>query len=124
MAQTSEKTTGAGNKVPHQGDHDRVQLLSVKADGTPDQHNPELIGDKETTLAATREQFAQQAVSAVDVAERGVSSGGGEQLEQDPSIAELQGKHEDAAKAAESAAEKAVESLHQGLGDTSTSGSK
>lgn len=114
MAEASEKTTAAGsaaNKLEHQGDHDRVQMLSLKADGTPDQHNPEFISDKESSLEATAEQFRQQAVSAVDVAERGVSTDVGETVEQDPGIAELQEKHESAAKGAESAAKSAVESL-------------
>lgn len=71
MSTSTEKNTKAAqaaNPVPHQGDHDRVQMLSLKADGTPDQHNPEIIGDPETAKVAAREQFAQQAVSAADVA--------------------------------------------------------
>ena len=114
MAEASEKSTGAGqasNKVAHEGDHDRVQMLSLKADGTPDQHNPEFIGEKESSLAATSEQFRQQAVSAVDVAERGAGVSSGEDVEQDPGISELQKKHESAAKGAESAAESAVNAL-------------
>lgn len=112
MAQASEKTTGPGNTVPHQGDHDRVQMLSVRADGTPDQHNPEFIGDRDATVAVTTEQFRQQAVSAVDVTERGVSAGtGGEPVEQDPTVAALQEKHQSAADAAAGAAESAVSAL-------------
>lgn len=114
MAQASEKNTGTGNTVPHQGDHDRVQMLSLKADGTPDQHNPEFIGDREATLEATKRQFAEQAVSAVDVAERHTVSGGPaavETVEQDPLIAEVQQKTEAAAQAGEQAAEKAVDAL-------------
>lgn len=115
MAQASEKSTGPGNTaVPYQGDHDRVQMLSLKADGTPDQHNPELIGDREATLEATKRQFAEQAVSAVDVAERHTVSGvpgGAEEVEQDPRIAEVQEKTQAASDAAESAAERAVDAL-------------
>lgn len=116
MAQASEKTTGTGNTaVPQQGDHDRVAMLSLRADGVPDQHNPELIGDKDFALEATRRQFREQAVSAADVAERGVTADtGGEQLDQDPEIAKLQQVHDQAASAAEAAADKAVEALHTG----------
>jgi hypothetical protein len=126
MAQTNEKTAGPGNEVPHAGDHDRVQMLSLKADGTPDQQNPELIGEREATLAATAEQFRQQAVSAVDVAERHTVSGGpagvAEQVEQDPKIAEVQAKAEAAADAATSAAESAVDRLLADGGDAPAAG--
>jgi hypothetical protein len=72
-------------------------MLSLKADGTPDQHNPEIVGDKEFALEATKEQFRQQAVSAVDQEKRAElfgTGGGGEQLEQDPKIAELKDAHD------------------------------
>jgi hypothetical protein len=100
--------------VPAHGDHDRVAMLSVKADGTLDQNNPEIIGDKEFALKATQEQFRQQAVSAVDAQKRPEifgTPGGGEQLEQDPAIAELKDAHESAEKAAESAATSTVNAL-------------
>lgn len=101
------------------GDHDRVVMASRKADGTPDQTPDfEYIGDKETTLRATKEQLTQQAVSAVDVAERGVTSseaGGDDKSglpatgpQSDPSIAALADKHDAAKSAAESAAESEV----------------
>jgi len=112
MAEAS-KTPTQSNKVPHQGDHDRIQMPSVKADGTLDQHNPELIGDKETTLAAVKEQFVQQAVSAADV----VNSSGGTTVEgapQDPAIEAAVKEHEKVAAAAEKAAEKLVDDLHKG----------
>lgn len=117
MAQASEKTTGTGNTaVSGHGDHDRVAMLSLRADGVPDQHNPELIGDREFAVEATRRQFVEQAVSAVDVRERGVSAGTGaaETVPQDPAIEELQKKHESAASAAESAAESVVDALYGG----------
>lgn len=110
MAEASN-TPKQANKVPHQGAHDRVQMLSLKADGTPDQHNPEIIGDKETAIAAAKEQFKQQAVSAVDVQS---ASGGGTTVEdapQDPAIEEHQKAHEKAAAAAEKAAESTVNAL-------------
>lgn len=100
------------------GDHDRVVMASRKPDGTPDQ-TPDFtyIGDKETTLAATKEQLKQQAVSAVDVAERGVTSSEADDKsglpatgpQSDPSIGAMADKHDKAAKAAEKAAETEVD---------------
>lgn len=106
-------STTKGNTVPHQGDHDRVAMLSLKPDGTPDQHNPEIIGDTETAKAATKEQFKQQAVSAAD-ATNAAPTGGGTVVEdapQDPAIAAAAKEHEKAAAAAEKAAEKTVDAL-------------
>lgn len=114
MATAKDAGETGNTAVPHEGDHDRVVMLSLKADGTPDQHNPEIIGDKEFAVAATREQFAQQAVSAVDVTERGATVSAGEEVKQDPSIEKLQKQHDKAAGAAEKAAESVVNSLHQG----------
>jgi hypothetical protein len=96
--------------VPHEGDHDRVGMLSLRADGTPDQHNPEIIGDKDAALAATTEQFKQQAVSAVDVqnAPKPVEA------EQDPTIAKAQAEHEKVSDQAAKAAKAVVDGLHQG----------
>jgi hypothetical protein len=104
----------ASNAVPHQGDHDRVAMLSLRADGTHDQHNPEFI-DEEFAREASKVQFAQQAVSAVDAVERSATidtgAAGGEDVPQDPSIEKLQKAHDKAATAAEKAAESAVKSL-------------
>lgn len=98
--------------VPSGGDHDRVQMLSLRADGTPDQHNPEIIGDKDVAITAAKQQFAEQAVSAVDVEQRGVTvDTGTTEVDQDPSIAKLQKAHESAQSAGEKAAESAVNSL-------------
>lgn len=108
MANTQEADKPV-NKVPGHGDHDRVQMLSLHADGTPAQIAPELIGDKGTTLAATKEQFKQQAVSAKDVELRGVTADA--DSERDEEV--LKKEHDAAAKAAENAAEKAVDALHQ-----------
>lgn len=113
MAETSKPV----NKVPGGGDHDRVAMLSLRADGTPDQTDPEIIGDKETAVEAAKEQFRQQAASAVDVAkaaERGTTSAGIADAPQDPSIEEVRKAQETAAKAAESAAEATVNKLHEG----------
>lgn len=100
--------------VPQHGDRDRVAMLSLKADGTPDQHNPEIVGEKEFALEATKEQFKQQAVSAVDQTKRAELFGTGstaEELSQDPKIEELQDAHNAAAKDAEKAAESTVKGL-------------
>lgn len=115
MADTTKPSAAAaGNTaVPH-GDRDRVAMLSLRADGSPDQHNPEIIGNREFALEATREQFKQQAVSAVDQEKRAELFGTGdsaEKLEQDPKIAELQEAHQAAEKQATAAAESTVGAL-------------
>jgi hypothetical protein len=111
MAEAKNVVAAGNTAVPH-GDHDRVAMLSLRADGTPDQHDPEIIGDREFALAATKRQFTEQAVSAVDQRERGITSGdGGEPVAQDPEIAALQEKHEAAEKSADSAAESTVSAL-------------
>lgn len=105
------------NKVEVKGAHDRVAMLSLKADGTPDQTAPEIIGDKDAAVAAAKVQFAEQAVSAVDEAKRPELDLGGTvtgEVAEDPSIAELKKAHDSAAKAAESKAESVVGSLHNG----------
>lgn len=118
MAEAGKPASGGNTAVPHQGDHDRVVMLSLKADGTPDQHNPEIIGDKQFALEAAKKQFAEQAVSAADVDARGVSSDeGGEKGEESEEAKALREAHEKAEKAGEAAAEKAIASLHKGLGD-------
>lgn len=114
MASTQDTTPV--NKAAKGGDHDRVTMLSLRADGSPDQTNPEIIGDKDGAIAATAEQFKQQAVSAADREIRGVSSDDREGASdtEDPTVAELQKAHEAAAKGADSAAKSVVESLHKG----------
>lgn len=124
---TSTTKAAAGNTaVPHEGDHDRVQMLSLRADGTPDQHNPEMIDDSEATRDATREQFAQQAVSAADVNRARRQSGpfmvttdkdGNEvrkpasEAPQDPSVAEAKDELDKVDEAARKAADAAVDKL-------------
>jgi hypothetical protein len=112
-------TTEGNTAVPHQGDHDRVAMLSLRADGTPDQHNPEIIGDVEWAKAAAREQFAQQAVSAADVRATSVPMMVvGDELKpaseapQDPEIEAAQKEHQKVAEAAEKAADAMVDALH------------
>jgi hypothetical protein len=114
MAEDTTKET-ANTAVPNQGDHDRVAMLSLRADGTPDQHNPEIIGDKDTAIAAAKRQFADQAVSAADVEARGATADtGAETVKQDPEIEKLQKQHDKVAGAAEKQAAKVVGELHQG----------
>ena len=109
----ADEKKAANTAVQHEGDHDRVAMLSLKADGTPDQHNPEIIGDKEFALEATKRQFAEQAVSAADAERREVAAGA-ETVEQDPAIAKAQAEDEKTVAAAEKAATSVVESLHKG----------
>lgn len=119
--------TSEGNTaVPHQGDHDRVQMLTLNADGTPRDHNPEIIGDPEVAKAMAREQFAQQAVSAADVRATSVPMMVvGDELRpaseapQDPAIAERQAEHEKVAEAARKAADAMVDALHADAGKSS-----
>lgn len=117
-----EKTEAVGNTAVNQGDHDRVQMLSLRADGTPDQHNPEIIGDPEVAKALAREQFAQQAVSALDQARAqsvpmavvGDELKPASDVPQDSSIKEAQDEHEKATEAAHKAADAMVDALHKG----------
>jgi hypothetical protein len=107
--------------VPDHGDHDRVTMLSLKADGTPDQNNPELIGDKQFALDATRRQYEEQAVSAVDVRERGVTANtDAKDIDQDPEIQRLKDAHDKAADAAKSAADSTVGALFNDDAPTTT----
>lgn len=109
-----EKTpTGSNTAVPVR-DHDRVAMLSLRADGTPDNYDPELIGDEEATKAATREQFRQQAVSVTDdLARRQLAGGGtaGEDTPEDPTVEALKDAHEKAEENANEAADSAVDAL-------------
>lgn len=110
---TSTPAAAGNTAVPTPGDHDRVAMLSLRADGTPDQNNPELIGDKAAALAATTAQFQQQAVSAADHAARTTTAvTTGEPGPQDPHIAALQDVHTTAEAAAAKAAAAAVDALH------------
>ncbi|MFF6925842.1 hypothetical protein [Streptomyces californicus] len=101
------------------GDHDRIVMASRRADGSMDQTRPEFIGDKDVAIAAAKEQLAQQAASAVDVAARGVSSTpeGEGSSEPDPDVAALKAAQDQAIETAEAQAEREVRDLHKGLGD-------
>lgn len=107
--------------VPAHGDRDRIQLPSLRADGSLDQHNPEFIDASDFTKDAVREQYRQQAVSAADVQIRGASSvpmmivDGKEvpasEAPQDPSIQKMQDEHQKVADAAAKAADVTVDAL-------------
>ena len=126
MATTPKKDTEAGvlqdkptPKAAEHGDHDRIVMASRRADGSMDQVNPEFIGDKETAVAAAKQQLAQQAASAVDTAARGVSSApeGEGSSEPDAEVQALKDAQDRAIATAEAKAEREVEERHQGLGD-------
>ncbi|MFJ9318252.1 hypothetical protein [Streptomyces globisporus] len=127
MATTPKKDTPASGVLQEKpdpaaakaGDHDRIVMASRRADGSMDQVAPEFIGDKDVAIAAAKEQLAQQAASAVDVAARGVSSApeGEGSSEPDPDIAALKAAQDKAIETAESQAEREVNDLHKGLGD-------
>lgn len=113
-------TESKGNTaVPAHGDVDRVQMLSLRADGTPDQSpGVVMIGDEETARAQTREQFAQQAVSATDQQLRAEQAAAGRtgtdtpaQDVQDPVISELIEAHAEANDAAVKAADSVMDDL-------------
>lgn len=113
-----DKSATPVNPLVNEGDHDRVVMLSLNADGTPDQHNPEIIGDKEAAKEAAKVQFAQQAVAAVDAdkrAELGLS-GTVEGDTSDAKIDKLKAEHDKVAASAEKRAETVVEALHKGDG--------
>lgn len=102
----------AGATVPH----DRVVSLSLRSDGTPDQNNPEIIGDKDAAVEATKKQFREFAVSAADAEKRrevGLTSDD-EGDTSDAVIDKLKAEHDKVAEAAEKRAESVVSSLHKG----------
>jgi hypothetical protein len=126
-----QATAQAVNPLPEGGDHDRVAMLSLRADGVPDQYAPEVIIDEDAAVRAAKVQFAEQAVSAADVALTGATSPssrvtiigkeGDEPDEvvplttdaagEDPSIAEARKAHEAAQEAAQGAAEATIRAL-------------
>lgn len=110
---TTTTAAKADQPVAPAGDHDRVTMLSLRADGTPDQTAPEIVGDKGVAEAATKRQFAERAVSAADDAARRANQEA-DKAPQDPTISALQEEHEKVAAAAESTAAAVVEQLHQG----------
>jgi hypothetical protein len=115
MANTTEDAE-AGNTALPTTPHDRVVSLSLRADGTPDQNNPELIGDKDAAIEAAKRQFAEQAVSAVDSEKRTeLGLAGTEEGDtSDAKIDALKAEHDKVAAAAEKRAESVVNALHKG----------
>lgn len=63
MTMATEKKAPAVE--PEQG-QDRVVMLSLRADGTPDQTSPVVIGDKEEAIEAAKRQFVEKALSDAD----------------------------------------------------------
>lgn len=122
---TTKATDAKGNTAVPETPHDKVAMLSLRADGTPDQSNPEIVGDPETAKAAAREQFKQQAVSAADQIHAtsvpmmtvatddkgGTEERPASEAPQDPSIQERKDEHEKVAEAAEKAADAMVDAL-------------
>lgn len=105
-------------KAAEHGDHDRIAMPSVRADGSWDQNNPEVIGDLDTAVQAAREQAAVRASSAVDVAARGVTTEPEDagSSEPDAEVKALKEAQEKAANAAADAAERDIKARHKGLG--------
>lgn len=95
------------------GDHDRIVGLSIRSDGSLDQTNPEIIGDKDFALDAAKRQFAEIAVSAVDAEKRRELGLAGEDDgdTSDRLIDELKKAHDSAAAAGEKQAESVINAL-------------
>lgn len=116
MPKTDTETTAKAPSSPApaavKGDHDRVVMASRLADGTPDQTPDfEFIGDRDVTLAATKEQLATIAVHAVDAERHSpVAPAAGEEgsSEPDPIVSEDIKAKEAAAEAGAKAAEAEV----------------
>lgn len=104
MAEANEKNVNTAVA------HDRVVMLSLRADGTPDQINPEIIGDKALAVEAAKRQFAEQAVSAADDAKRAAEKAA-ETVKQDPTIEAAQKEHAKIEAAAEKSAEATINAL-------------
>lgn len=112
------KTPDVGKPVVTTNDHDRVVALSINKDGGIDQSpDVEIIGDKDAAIDATKRQFAEIAVAAVDAekrAELGLAGTVGTEPGPDKAIDALKAEHDKAAAAAEKKAESLVNSIHNG----------
>ena len=116
-SKSSTSTDGVAKVAGVEAPHDRVVSLSLRSDGTPDQTNPEIIGDKETALELTKKQFAEYAVSAADQKlreEQGLAGTTTDEPGADKQIDALKAEHDKVAAAAEKQAEAVVNSLHKG----------
>lgn len=108
MADETKPSETKPSKTKLSGDHDRVTMASRKPDGTPDQTPDfEYIGDREVTLAQTKRQLGEQAVSAIDVEQRAAAAAE-EEVPQDATIAENIKLHEAAVKDTDKQAEAEV----------------
>lgn len=112
------ETKSTDKQVVSTNDHDRVVALSINKEGGIDQTpDVEIIGDKDAAIDATKRQFAEIAVAAVDAekrAELGLAGTGPDVAGPDKAIDALKAEHDKAAAAAEKKAEALVNSLHQG----------
>lgn len=109
----AEKPAPTDKPVVTIADHDRISGLSISKDGTPDQSPGWEFLDKDSALDATKEQFRQIAVAAVDAEKRpelGLAGPQDEGSTADGPIDALRAEHEKAAAAAEKAAEALVNS--------------
>lgn len=104
----ADKSAAAATKSLPATEGDRVAMLSLNADGTPDQTDPTIIIPKDDAIEATTEQLAQRAGSIVEqTAERDEDG-----VLVDP-IA-VASAHDDAVAGAAKDAEKVVNALHEG----------
>lgn len=114
-APASNAAKGDDNKGGQAADRDRVVMASRAPDGTPLQHDPELIGPKDDAIAGARKQLVEQAVSVTDqrqTREDVDTRRAADDEQQDPAISARREEHEAAAKAAAKAAEAEVSKLH------------
>ncbi|MEJ7763878.1 MAG: hypothetical protein WKF86_00115 [Acidimicrobiales bacterium] len=113
MADITKPAKAAGTDTPAPaGPHDEVVALSIRNDGSLDQHAPEIIGDEAGAIEVTKVQFAQMAVTEADLrAQRDERARAEADAKQDPVIEQRIKEHEAAVKAAEATAERVVKSL-------------
>lgn len=114
---SNQKPTDVAAPVVKNDNHDRVVSLSIDKTGAPDQTPGfTIIGDKEAALDATKRQFAEFAVSAVDQEKRvELGLAGAEDGDTaDAKIDALKAEHEKAAAAAEKKAEAVVNAAFEG----------
>lgn len=116
----AKNTSGVNAEEPvvSTGSYDRVQMVSMTKDGTPDQTSDfEMVGDKEAVMEATKEQFAQIAVARVDAekrAELGLAGTATGEPSPDAAIDALRAEQEKAVAVAEKQAEALVNKAHKG----------
>lgn len=118
MADSKTVKAEAPAPVVKTGDRDRVVSLSINKEGAPDQTPDfEIIGDKDFALAATKKQFAEIAVAAVDAekrAELGLAGTADTGPSPDKAIDALKAEHDKAVAASDKKAEAIVNARHEG----------